>query len=452
MGSDIFTCVGIEIRGGQEPLFLPLIRTLGERHNSTIHLYVRSHEEEVAYRAHPERKLWQSVTNSNVHIPALRAEGLVERDVISRARKYETIIAEPINRLALSDRQLGFPFVAGAPRHPRAPFAEKASNTQLLHALSEAAAFWESEIKAKGLTILLDGSKIMACMARAQEVPYRRLCISRYESYFYWATDEYLTHPGLREAFDSLSEWPDVDIEAVYDVALEKYLFVSLGMRWRSLAKQMVMNSLRHFYYKARGMERGRAMSWRSMAFYPVMVRLAYNRFSKLAMATLKDLDGKTFVYYPLHKEPETALMQSSPEHLNQHATIISLARDLPAGVLLAIKENPSAVGRRPKNFYNEIAAIKNVVWLRPDTASIDVIKHAAATVTISGTASMEAAILGRPALTFSDRVSWNFLPHAVAITKESDLKTALDWAVNKFSDFDKARRDGARFVAALKM
>ncbi|NQV40660.1 MAG: hypothetical protein HQ505_09080 [Nitrosopumilus sp.] len=354
--------------------------------------------------------------------------------------------------MALSDRQLGFPFVAGAPRHPRAPFAEKASNTQLLHALSEAAAFWESEIKTKGLTLLLDGSKIMACMARAQGVPYRRLCISRYESYFYWATDEYLTHPGLREAFDSLSEWPDVDIAAVYDVALEKYMFVSRDMAWRSLAKQVVMNSLRHFYYRARGMERGRSMSWRNRAFYPVMVRLAYNRFSKLAMTTLKDLDGKAFVYYPLHKEPETALMQSSPEHLNQHATIISLARDLPAGVLLAIKENPSAVGRRPKNFYKEIAAIKNVVWLRPDTSSIDAIKGAAATVTISGTASMEAAILGRPALTFSDRVSWNFLPHALAITKESDLKHALDWAVNKFSDFDKARRDGARFVAALKV
>jgi hypothetical protein len=143
--------------------------------------------------------------------------------------------------------------------------------------------------------------------------------------------------------------------------------------------------------------------------------------------------------------------MQAAPECLSQHASILAVARDLPAGVLLAIKENTSAIGRHAASFYDQVAALKNVVLLRTDTSSIEAIKQAAATVTIAGTASMEAAILGKPALTFSEHIKWGFLPHARIVETESELPSLLRWAVFGPFDGERAREDGARFLTALK-
>jgi len=88
---------------------------------------------------------------------------------------------------------------------------------------------------------------------------------------------------------------------------------------------------------------------------------------------------------------------------------------------------------------------------LRPDTSSIEAIKQAVATASIAGTASMEAAILGKPTLTFSARIKWGFLPHARVVKSESELPSLLRWAVFGPFDADQAHEDGARFLAALK-
>ncbi|MDP6176096.1 MAG: hypothetical protein QGF09_18200, partial [Rhodospirillales bacterium] len=198
-------------------------------------------------------------------------------------------------------------------------------------------------------------------------------------------------------------------------------------------------------------MEKGGSVFLSDLVTSPFRVRNAQNHLTRLATTDLDDLAGKTFVYYPLQKEPEVTIMQAAPECLSQHATTLSLARDLPAGVLLAIKENTSAIGRRTASFYDQIAALKNVVLLRPDTTSIEAIKKAVATVTIAGTASMEAAILGKPNLTFSEHIKWGFLPHARVVKSESELPSLLRWAVSGPFDTNQACEDGARFMAALK-
>jgi hypothetical protein len=198
-------------------------------------------------------------------------------------------------------------------------------------------------------------------------------------------------------------------------------------------------------------MEKGDSVFLSDLVTSPFRIRNAQSHLARLATTGLEDLAGKTFVYYPLQKEIEATVMQTAPECLSQHAAILSLARDLPAGVLLAIKENSSAIGRRTASFYDQVAALKNVVLLRPDTPSIEAIKQATATVTIAGTASMEAAILGKPTLTFSEHIKWGFLPHARVVKSESELSALLRWAVFGPFDADQAHEDGARFLAALK-
>jgi hypothetical protein len=263
--------------------------------------------------------------------------------------------------------------------------------------------------------------------------------------------NEYFDHPGLKETYDALTHWPEVEIGEGYALVAQKYEIERRSRSWWRIARAMPESILRHFYYKARGMEKGDSVFLSDLITSPFRIRSAQNRLASFACTGLEDLAEKTFVYYPLQKEPEASIMQQAPEYLSQHATILAVARDLPAGVLLAIKENYSAVGRRTKSFYDQIVALKNVVLLRPDTSSIEAIKRAAATVTICGTASMEAAILGKPALTFSEHIKWGFLPHARIVKTESELPSLLRWAVFGPFDGERAHEDGARFLAALK-
>ncbi|MDP6735239.1 MAG: hypothetical protein QF732_01900 [Nitrospinaceae bacterium] len=451
MSAASFANIGMEIQPAQAAMFASLARLLRERHGSRIHLYVRGRVEEAAYRKNNTDGLWESVTNGSVHIRALQEEGLNEKEVITRAHRMEELVGEPINRLALPNRQMGHAFAAGAWRHPVAPYVARADNIQLLHALTESAAFWEREIREKNLGLVMDGSKFMAATARALGVPYRRLTVARFETYCYWAVNEYFDHPGLEETYDGLDDWPEAEIGGSYALAAQKYEIERHARSWWRIARALPESILRHFYYKARGMEKGDSVFLSDLITSPFRIRNAQTHLARIATMDLNDLAGKTLVYYPLQKEPEATIGQAAPECLSQHATILSLARDLPAGVLLVIKENTSAIGRRTASFYDQISALKNVVLLRSDTSSIDAIKQAAATVTIAGTASMEAAILGKPSLTFSDHIKWGFLPHARVVRSESELPSLLRWAVSGPFDADQARRDGARFLAALK-
>ncbi len=441
----------MEIQPAQAAMFASLARLLKERHGSKMHLYVRGRAEVNVYIRNNTNGLWDTVTNGSVHIPALREEGLNEKEVIARARRMEDLVGEPINRLALANRQMGHAYAAGAWRHPVAPFVARASNIQLLHALAESVAFWEREIKEKNLDLVMDGNKLMAITARALGVPYRRLTLARLETYCYWAVNEYFDHPTLEETHESLKDWPEAEIKGSYALAAQKYKIEEYHFSWSRILRTLPESILHHFYYKARGMEKGDSIFLSDLVTLPFRIRRARRHLARLATKDLDNLAGKTFVYYPLQKEPEVTIMQAAPECLSQHATILAVARDLPAGVLLAIKENTSAVGRRTASFYSQITALKNVVLLRSDTPSIEAIRQAAATITIAGTASMEAAILGKPTITFSEHIKWGFLPHARVVMSESELPALLRWAVSGPFDSDQARRDGARFLTALK-
>ena len=102
---------------------------------------------------------------------------------------------------------------------------------------------------------------------------------------------------------------------------------------------------------------------------------------------SLSDLEGKKFVFFPLHTEPETALQGMSPEFMFQLEAITAIARDLPADTFLVVKEAFHALGRRPRDFYAQISAFKNIVLLDTHEYGLEVVKKANAIATITGTA-----------------------------------------------------------------
>ena len=77
-----------------------------------------------------------------------------------------------------------------------------------------------------------------------------------------------------------------------------------------------------------------------------------------------RDIDSEIpFVYYPLHSEPERGLSIASPFYTNQIEIITHIAKSLPVGYKLLLKEHPvmeMKVGRSV-SFYKELMKLPNV-------------------------------------------------------------------------------------------
>lgn len=109
----------------------------------------------------------------------------------------------------------------------------------------------------------------------------------------------------------------------------------------------------------------------------------------------------RPFVFYPLHFEPEVSMQVFGRPFQNQIELIRTLAMALPANMLLLVKEHPRAVGFRPRSYYRKLLDIPNVRLVDIDASTFTIIRHSRMVAVISGSTGLEAAICGKPVLTF---------------------------------------------------
>jgi hypothetical protein len=97
--------------------------------------------------------------------------------------------------------------------------------------------------------------------------------------------------------------------------------------------------------------------------------------------------------------------------YLDQVALLQDIARSLPIGRRLYVKEHVSNRGRRPLSFYRAIRAIHAVRLLSPDEDTWSLIQKADAIAVITGTMGWEGLLFDKPVVTFGS-VFYNVLPH----------------------------------------
>lgn len=123
----------------------------------------------------------------------------------------------------------------------------------------------------------------------------------------------------------------------------------------------------------------------------------------RMAATLFRPLGELPFVFFPMHLEPEMALLLSAPFWCDQLSLIYNVAQSLPEDTELWVKDHPHGIGRRPLGEYRRIAGIPNVRLIDPRVPSLELIKKCQGVVTISGTAALEAFVCGKPAITFGD-------------------------------------------------
>jgi hypothetical protein len=431
-------------------LMLAICRELKDRHGATLHLYCWGPQQAAFYTAENRDGLFASISDANVLLVRCFETGLDEKQVTARSREVERRLGITLNSLIVPHRHFGRGYSLAGYYHPRSRYSEETSYTQVIHAFCEELAFWESEFRAKRIDLCIDGTREADLICRKLGIPFRILAGARSGNLHYWAHNAQYETPEFEAAWhnDALVEQaaesePYYAHRASRANSLGRFGFATMVHRvGRTLAKRL--------YWRIRDYTKARGYRVRDEVMLHWRVWRQYRKITAMAKTKLSDLKDTQFVYFPLHIEPETALHGLSPEYFYQHALIAAVSRDLPAGVRLVVKEAFGAIGRRPDTFYDQIADLKNVVWLDLWEIGLQCARQADAVVTICGSAGLEAVTGGTPVIAFGKHNIYNFLPSVRVVHDEAMLAQYLREALFE-TDRDTVRADGTRLLAAIR-
>jgi len=173
----------------------------------------------------------------------------------------------------------------------------------------------------------------------------------------------------------------------------------------------------------------------------PIKTKLLIKRReSFLNKNSLQKIDKKIpFVYFPLHIEPERSLSVGAPFYTNQIEVITHIAKSLPVGYKLFVKEHPVMKIRnwREESFYKNILALPNVELIHPFVDPEKLLKNCSLVITITGTSGIEAAFYEKPCIVFSD-VSYKDLPFISRIKNIEELPNVIRTMIENNYDFSK--------------
>jgi len=109
------------------------------------------------------------------------------------------------------------------------------------------------------------------------------------------------------------------------------------------------------------------------------------------------------FVLFPLHLQPEVSTLVMAPFYVDQIALIEDIAKSLPIGYRLYVKEHFVMLGRRPLEDYRRIRDLYNVRLISPHSDSFKLVKQARAVTTITSTMGWEAILFEKPVISFGE-------------------------------------------------
>ncbi len=148
-------------------------------------------------------------------------------------------------------------------------------------------------------------------------------------------------------------------------------------------------------------------------------------------------LPAVRYAFFPLHTEPEVSLLVYGRPYVNQIEIIRMLAMSLPVDMVLVVKEHPWMVGKRTLGAYRKMLNIPRVRLADPSMEARTLIQQADLVAVVTGSVALEAAMLGKPVITFGD-CPYNLLPSSMvrrcddprrlqSIVRESLSEQAVD-------------------------
>ncbi len=171
--------------------------------------------------------------------------------------------------------------------------------------------------------------------------------------------------------------------------------------------------------------------------FYKITLQREYSKYVKKSTKNF-DLTHK-FIYFPLQYQPEKSTSPEGDIFADQFLAINMLSKLSIGRYKIYIKEHISQFSiklqgeqGRLKSFYQEIALLKNIVFIDTDISSFSLIDNSIAVATITGTAGFESVIRNKPSIIFG--FPWYKNCHGVFhVQSPSELSAILNKIMNNY-------------------
>lgn len=167
--------------------------------------------------------------------------------------------------------------------------------------------------------------------------------------------------------------------------------------------------------------------------FFTIKTKLELFSRSKFVDKNLKTSIPKNqpFVYFPLGVDMERNILIQSPLITNQIEILHQISKSVPINYKIFVKDNPSQILRnwRSQKEYEEIMNIPNVELFHPSVSNAELLKNSDLVLTIAGTSGFEAAVYGKPSITFSN-MYYSILPSVFFVEDIVNLPKIINQAL----------------------
>jgi hypothetical protein len=139
-------------------------------------------------------------------------------------------------------------------------------------------------------------------------------------------------------------------------------------------------------------------------------------RASRIFDIASPDALPERFIYYPLQYTPESSINTPAPYYVDQLRAIDALRFAMPSDHLLVVKEHPACIAVRPLSFVRALQKRAGVVLAQYRMDSRMLVRRASVTVSVTGSATLEAFLFGKPAVMLGHSFITPYLGGAVPV------------------------------------
>jgi hypothetical protein len=155
-----------------------------------------------------------------------------------------------------------------------------------------------------------------------------------------------------------------------------------------------------------------------------------------------KEVDDEKIILFPLQVEPERNVSLVAPYYSNQINLIANIAKSLPIGYKLYVKEhfNMKLRSWRKISDYKKIIELPNVKLLHPSVNSQEILKKSSLVITISSTVGLEAAYHNVPSITLVKMI-YSMLPSVFFVKNFHDLPQTIKICLEQKIDYSDIKK-----------
>ncbi len=273
--------------------------------------------------------------------------------------------------------------------------------------------FWENFFRAENPEYLISepisglSLYIAYLIGRKYGCTYLGITHARIPGKFYISEDEYGYCKKLNNLYLKNRDKVDVAIakkfteEFIRNKIKPSYMVIQsqppkLGRIRRFKAYVKIDNEMDYFYTNGN-------MNLLNIAFEKLSQRVRYTYLRFFQSVFFEYPKDEEYILFPIHFQPEASTMVQTPFFENQVALIENIAKALPIGCMLYVKDHYAVLGSKHLNFYRRMKKLPNVRLINPYVDSHSLIQGAKVVMTITGTVGWEAIIYNKPVIVFGN-------------------------------------------------